>query len=59
MSLPEQYYITTTYTFFLSCGCVKKSKVKLSKGNTIYCPTHHDFVKIVDVKVKKFEQKIL
>lgn len=50
---------STVYTFTLSCGCVKKSKTKLSKGNTIYCPKHHDFVKIVDVKVKKFEQKSL
>jgi len=50
---------TTLYTFTLSCGCVKKSKVKLSKGNTLYCSKHFDYVEIIDVKVKKFEQKKL
>jgi len=57
MSLSE--HVTTIYTFFLSCGCIKKIKTRLFKGNTVYCNKHHNFVEIVDVKKKKFMPKTL
>jgi len=44
----ERNYITTHYFYTLSCGCVKKSKTRLFKENTVYCSKHHYFVEVVD-----------